>query len=216
MMKMARLAVTIAYPVLLVLSSMKFAHPALKVLLLIAPLTLLLLIGIGQLPNVRMRLMLRILTCLAVILGCVLLFRLHYENLQWLILFQECGVLLIMSGVFGITLITGGDALCTRFIRVAHESPSPRLLRYSRQITAAWALFFLIAAAVSAVLYFAEPMHIWALYNSVGIPICAVVFFCMENQSQKIFLPREERRTLVEVWRAMKAVQTSRKSVGQG
>jgi uncharacterized membrane protein len=214
MMKMARLAITIAYPVLLVLSSLRFAHPALKVLLLIAPLTLLLNMVIAHIPNTLLRLVMRMLTCLAVIMVCVLLFGLRHENLQWLIVLQECGVLLVMSGVFGVTLVTEGDALCTRFVRFAHEAPSPRLLSYSRQITVAWALFFLLTAIISVVLYFYLPMHIWALYNSAGIPVCAAAFFCIENLSQRIFLPREERRTLAEVWRAIKAAQNSRKTVG--
>lgn len=215
MMKIARLAMTIAYPALLVLSSFKLAHPALTVLLLIAPLTLLLNIGIARLSNARVRFVMRIASLLAAVLVCGLLFRLQQENLKWLIVLQECGVLLIMSGVFGITLFTGGDALCTRFVRFAHDVPSPELVSYSRQITGIWALFFMLAAIVSLVLYFFQPMNIWALYNSVGIPIGAVVLFCLENQCQKIFLPREDRRTIVEVWRAMKAAQSNRKSVGQ-
>jgi uncharacterized membrane protein len=215
MMKIARLAITIAYPVLLVLSSMQFAHPALKVLLLIVPLTLLLNMWVGQIPNVRLRLVMRMLIGLVAALLCALLFRLHHENLKWLIVLQECGILLVMSGVFGITLVTEGDALITRFVRFAHHPPSPRVLRYSRQVTAAWALFFLLAAIVSLVLYFFQPMHIWALYNSVGIPVSAVTFFCMENLSQRIFLPREDRRTPAEVWKAMRAAQTRQKSAGE-
>lgn len=213
-MKIARLAMTIAYPVLLVLSSFSFAPAALKVLLLIAPVAILLNIWITQLSNPRLRLTLRVCVCLAVVSVCVLLFRLRHENLQWLIVLQESGVLLVMAGVFGITLLTPGDALCTRFIRFAHASPSAQLLRYSRQITVAWALFFLFAATGSLVLYFFLPTHIWALYNSFGIPICAIGFFCVENFSQRFFLTREERRTPVEVWKAIRATQASQKSVG--
>jgi uncharacterized membrane protein len=155
------------------------------------------------------------LTGLAAALLFVWLLRLQHENLKWLIVLQECSLLLVMSGVFGITLVTGGDALITRFVRIAHHPPSPRVLRYSRQVTAAWALFFLLAAMVSLALYFYQPMHIWALYNSVGIPLIAVTFFCMENLSQRIFLPREDRRSPAEVWKAMRAVQTRQKSAGQ-
>ena len=215
MMKMARLLITIAYPVLLVLSSLAHAPPALKVSLLILPLTLVVSSGISRLTNARLRLALRVFTGIGVILACVLLFELRHENLQWLIVLQECTVLLIMGGIFGYTLINGGDALITRFIRFAHEAPSPTLLRYSRQLTAVWTLFFIASSIASMALYFALPAPLWALYNSVGIPICAVVLFILENLSQKFLLPREEQRTIGQVWRAVRAAQTSRGSAAK-
>ena len=57
-------------------------------------------------------------------------------------LIQECGMYSLLAFGFGRSLGRGDIALCTRLADRLHGPLTPHEVRYTRQVTAAWAIFF--------------------------------------------------------------------------
>ena len=127
------------------------------------------------------------------------------NNVAFLYLIQHVGVNLALATFFGRSLTGPGDALVTRLARLA-ETPdlSPRKEHYTRQVTAAWAAFFVANAAVSALLYALAPAEAWSVYaNILGGPLVALMFLA-EHLCRRRVLPPDERpsfATVVRAWR---------------
>jgi uncharacterized membrane protein len=116
---------------------------------------------------------------------------------------QHLGVHLALAVLFGATLRGPGDPLITRMAR-AVQGPdlSPRLLRYTRQATRAWVVFFLLNAAVSTGLFLAAPRELWSLHaNVLTGPLLGLVFVLDALWRHLVLLPHE-RPQLSDVLRA--------------
>jgi uncharacterized membrane protein len=89
---------------------------------------------------------------------------------------------------------------------------SERHRRYTRQITLAWALFFLANATLSALLYALAPLEAWSVYaNLLTAPLVGVMF-AAEHLVRMRALPPEERPSIAEVvrvWRLRAAAKGS-------
>lgn len=112
---------------------------------------------------------------------------------SWLYFLQHCGVNALLAAVFGRTLIRQRRPLCTVFASAIHEEMTPELNRYTRQVTAAWALFFLVSAVLSAVLFFFATIEVWSVFaNILSMPLIGAMFL-VENQVRKHVLPARDR-----------------------
>lgn len=120
-----------------------------------------------------------------------------------LYLLQHLGVHLALAALFGMSLFGGGDALVTRFARgVFGPELSPRNLRYTRQATAAWALFFLLNAGVSVLLFLLAPREVWSLHANVLTGPLLGLMFLLEALWRRLVLPAHERPGLGDALRA--------------
>jgi uncharacterized membrane protein len=82
-----------------------------------------------------------------------------------------------MALVFGRSLIGQREPVCSRIAAIAHGPLEPRLARYTRQVTLAWATFFALNAGVSAVLFTCAPVGVWSLFaNLLAVPLVALMF----------------------------------------
>ena len=82
-------------------------------------------------------------------------------RLAALALAEHLGSMLVLGVVFGNTLRPGRTALVTRFAAARQPAMSPRLLRYTRGVTAAWTLFFAAMAVASLLLFMLGPLREW-------------------------------------------------------
>lgn len=135
------------------------------------------------------------------------------QNVALLYFIQHLGINLAFASLFGKTLVGPGEALITRLARIVHNDVlSERNRRYTRQVTLAWALFFLANATLSALLYALAPLEMWSVYaNLLTAPLVGVMF-AAEHLVRIRVLPPEERPSIadiVRVWRLRAAAKGS-------
>ncbi|MGB6309607.1 MAG: hypothetical protein WBF89_17610 [Steroidobacteraceae bacterium] len=129
--------------------------------------------------------------------AAVLLLR-HYwplleRDFSVVYLLQEGGFYSLMAASFGSSLFGRRVALCTRLADKVHGPLTPRELLYTRRVTAAWALFFVLIAAATLGLFLFAPLRIWSLFaNFCVLPLIGLMFM-VEYAVRRRALPRAAR-----------------------
>lgn len=99
------------------------------------------------------------------------------EHTAWLYFIQHVAGNGILALVFGGTLVGGRVPLCTRIAALEHDPLEPRLARYTRQVTLAWALFFTANVAISVILFAWAPIVVWSVFAIIlDLPLVALMF----------------------------------------
>lgn len=84
---------------------------------------------------------------------------------------------LFLLWFFGRTLKRDREALITGFARRVHGTLPTYIESYTRQVTAAWCVFFALQVVVSAVLFLAAPVDAWSLFvNVLSFPLIVLMF----------------------------------------
>jgi uncharacterized membrane protein len=92
-------------------------------------------------------------------------------------LLQETSLYSVLGLTFGRSLAGGRIALCTRFADKLHGPLSPREVRYTRHVTAAWTIFFFGTASISVLLFLVAPLRVWSIYvNFCMLPLICAMF----------------------------------------
>ena len=124
------------------------------------------------------------------------------RHFGWGLYLEHVSFNLMMAYVFGRTLLAGHEPLCTRFAAVVHGTLTPRIARYSRQVTLAWTLFFLATAAVSTLLFATASIVAWSTFaNYLSLPLVGVMFVA-EYLCRRIALRGEPSSSLFDAVRA--------------
>jgi uncharacterized membrane protein len=135
------------------------------------------------------------------------------QNVALLFFIQHLGINLALAALFGRTLSGPGEPLATRLARIVHNGVlSERQLRYTRQVTRAWTLFFLANAAVSALLYALAPVALWSFYANILTGPLVGLMFVAEHLLRMRVLPPEERPSIAEVVRVWRLNASARGS----
>ena len=99
------------------------------------------------------------------------------RNFSLFYLGQESAAYSLLGITFGRTLFGNRVALCTRLADRVHGPLSPREVRYTRSVTAAWTIFFFSIAALSLLLYLLAPLRVWSIYiNFCVLPSIGAMF----------------------------------------
>jgi uncharacterized membrane protein len=115
------------------------------------------------------------------------------QNVAAVYFAQHVGMNSAFCLFFGHTLLGDREPLCTHFASLAHDHISPRLARYTRQVTVAWTAFFAIVATTSVLLFCFAPMEAWSLFaNLLTLPLVGAMFV-VEGAVRRFKLPPEER-----------------------
>lgn len=124
------------------------------------------------------------------------------RNFTWAYFIQHAGTNLMLAAMFGMTLTRGRQALCTRFAEAVHGSLEPEVLRYTRQLTLAWTLFFISVSGVSALLFAFAPIETWSIFaNFLTFPL-VILMFVVEFLVRLRKLPNLERHNILDGVRA--------------
>ncbi|MGU7781475.1 hypothetical protein [Burkholderia sp. PU8-34] len=127
------------------------------------------------------------------------------RHFEWGLYLEHLSFNLAMALLFGRTLAAGQVPLCTRFAAMIHGTVTPAVARYTRQITAAWALFFVAIAAVSTLMFATASIVAWSTFaNYLSLPLVAVMF-AAEHACRRFALPHEPRPRMVDAVRAYRA-----------
>jgi uncharacterized membrane protein len=138
-------------------------------------------------------------------LGCALLWLLRAplgRHFEWGAYFEHLAINLGMAYVFGRTLAAGRRPLCSQFAAVVHGTLTPAIARYTRQITVAWTVFFLMIAGVSTLLFAVSSLVVWSTFaNYMTLPLVAAMFIG-EHAWRRVALPDTQRSSLLAAARA--------------
>lgn len=162
----------------------------------IAPILLFFIIALWQLPS-------RMGRVAGIIAGAALLvwqWPHLSENVPLLYYLQHLAAHLALGTLFGRSLLGPGEALATRMARLIYNGEiSARKVRYTRQVTIFWTLFFFGNALLSTWLFLLTPPAIWSVHaNLMTWPLVGLMF-AAEHLWRKQVLPPEERPSLAAI-----------------
>ena len=90
---------------------------------------------------------------------------------------EHVSINLLLAAFFGRTLLPGADPLVTRIARAMRPSMPPEVVQYTRAVTVAWTIYFVVMAALSVALYFACSIAVWSAFATfVSGPAVALMF----------------------------------------
>lgn len=94
-------------------------------------------------------------------------------------IFAESFVFLLsLTLLFAASLVGDREAFVTRLARIARRGDMPpTVVRYTRRVTLGWAVFFALAAALSAALFATVSRELWSAFVNLALwPLTAVAF----------------------------------------
>jgi uncharacterized membrane protein len=142
---------------------------------------------------------------LAALLAALVLWRFWPEichSYSLMFMLQEAGVNLTLAVAFGRSLAAGRTPLCTQWARMLHGPLNEAVQRYTRHVTLAWTVFFLIIELISATLYTLGPLKAWSFFsNFLTMPLAAVMF-AVEYEVRRHRLPWMQRARFADMARA--------------
>ncbi len=191
-------ALGIGYAVLSHLAAASATPDVLHALVAIVPLIGLALVLAWRSPKPARMLTLCLVAC-AALYGISDWLILHYN---WVFLLQHTGIYALLCVAFGRTLRSNQTPMISRFARMVHGDLSPALIRYTRSVTWAWALYFGGIVGVSLLLFWLAPIPVWSTFaNLLGIPLL-VLMFVGEFAVRCYVLPPEDRTGPLQAIRA--------------
>jgi uncharacterized membrane protein len=91
--------------------------------------------------------------------------------------------------------------LCTQLADKIHGPLSAAELRYTRKVTIAWVVFFLLNMAVTGLLFAFAPLRIWSLFaNFLSVPLILLMFGA-EYTVRRRALPQVQTSSLIATLR---------------
>jgi uncharacterized membrane protein len=124
---------------------------------------------------------------------------------SWLYFLQHISITGVLGLIFGRSLVRQRQPLCTVFAEVVHEKMTPAVIRYTRQVTIAWTLFFVACATISVLLFFLAPIEAWSVFaNILMLPLVGAMFI-VENEVRKRVLPPQDHVGVLAAVRAFRA-----------
>jgi uncharacterized membrane protein len=119
------------------------------------------------------------------------------QNFALVYLLQEGGFYGLMAVSFGLSLFGGREALCTQLADKVHGPLTTQEVLYTRRVTAAWALFFVLVTAATLFLFVLAPLRIWSLFaNFCVLPLIGLMF-AGEYAIRRRALPQVARRGIL-------------------
>jgi uncharacterized membrane protein len=130
------------------------------------------------------------------------------QNFSLVYLLQEGGFYSLMAASFALSLLGDRVALCTQLADKIHGPLTPQELLYTRRVTTAWALFFVLITAATLGLFVWAPLRIWSLFaNFCVLPLVGLMFVA-EYAVRRHVLPQAPRRGILAAVRVYFASST--------
>jgi len=125
----------------------------------------------------------------------------QYPNLAVIYLIQFVITQLLLAAVFALTLLPSKTPLITYFAQMIHgPSLPPEVARYCKCVTWAWALFFIILALISCILYIFSSAQIWSFFCNVLYFPLIVAMFLGEYLIRSYSLPHIKKISILTGW----------------
>jgi uncharacterized membrane protein len=119
------------------------------------------------------------------------------QNFSVVYLLQEGGFYSLMALSFGQSLLGDRVALCTQLADKVHGPLTSQEVFYTRRVTAAWALFFVLITVVTLGLFVFAPLRTWSLFaNFCVVPLIGLMFVA-EYVVRRRVLPQVQRQGIL-------------------
>ncbi len=123
------------------------------------------------------------------------------QNFPVVYLIQQVGFYSIMAFTFGRSLRKGSVPLCTQLADKVHGPLSALELRYTREVTLAWVIFFLLNLAATFLLFKFAPLRAWSMFvNFCSLPLI-LLMFAAEYAVRRRVLPHVQGSGLIATLR---------------
>jgi len=123
------------------------------------------------------------------------------QNFTLVYLIQQCGFYALMAVSFGRSLWDGRVPLCTQLADRLHGPLTVPELKYTRSVTVAWVVFFMLNLAATLLLFELAPLQIWSLFvNFCALPLILLMFVA-EYAVRSVALPARPRSGLMATLR---------------
>ncbi len=120
------------------------------------------------------------------------------RSFDWVYFIQHAGTNFMLAALFGLSLARGRQPLCTRFAEAVRGHLGPDVVCYTRQVTLAWTLFFLLVGLVSSILFWSCSIEVWSIFaNFLSLPLI-VLMFVAEHLVRLRKLPHLERHSIMK------------------
>lgn len=87
------------------------------------------------------------------------------NNPDLIYLLQNVGMQALMAAVFGHTLLSANEPLVSQLARRIHGDEYNELIaRYTRQVTWAWTLYFIVMGLASILIFLLAPLAVWSYF----------------------------------------------------
>lgn len=122
----------------------------------------------------------------------------------WLLYSPPVALNLACCALFAATLGRGREPMVSRFARVERggELP-PDLVRYTRNLTWAWTVFFALMAAISLVLALTGPIALWSLFTNLVNYALVGLFLVLEYWYRRVRFRHYRHASPAEVIRRL-------------
>ena len=109
---------------------------------------------------------------------------------------------------FGASLQAGHEPVVTSIARRVRRTTPDKVLRYTRQVTIAWCVFFTVQLALSAVLLLVAPVAVWSTFVTLlNLPL--IVAMGLAEFGCRMILFRHERHTsLIDTVQALRRARS--------
>jgi uncharacterized membrane protein len=120
-----------------------------------------------------------------------------------LYLAQHVTIHAALAVLFALTLRPGQEPLVTTLARRVHHGVMiPAMAAYSRKVTIAWSVYFVLIAAISIGLFLAAPFAAWAVFANLLTPLALLLMFAGEFLLRYRLHPEFERTTFASAMTA--------------
>lgn len=120
-------------------------------------------------------------TCGALLVALYFFSEFLRDHIAWFYFLQHAGTMVFLGVLFGSTLKTRENALCSRIARLLDKTVlDAAYLTYTWKVTAAWTIYFFASAIISFALFFLASIEVWSLFASVLTPISIGAMFAIE------------------------------------
>lgn len=110
---------------------------------------------------------------------------------QYLLFLPPILMLLSLFILFAQSLLTGHTPLITRYASILGDSLNERHLRYNRNLTSVWSVFFLLMTITSILLAIFTSLEIWSFFTYVLSYLLLGCFFIIEFMFRKHYFAGE-------------------------
>lgn len=135
----------------------------------------------------------------------------HYRNalsqhVTALWLLQHVGGHATLAAVFGRTLLPGEEPLATRVARAVLPSMPPEVVRYSRGVTLAWTVYFVVMAILSLILYVGAGPARWSVFATLVSGPLVALMFVLEFALRRFMVPASHRASIAQTVAGFRAL----------
>lgn len=100
--------------------------------------------------------------------------------------------------LFGRTLLPGREPLISQISRRINGELKPEVVDYTRRVTIAWCIYFVLQVAISLLLYLFTPLAAWSFFiNVLNLPLL-ILMFVAEKAYRTMRFPNHPKTSIMK------------------